>query len=269
MSGVCTLSPDEIEHYRARGYVTPDWRLPADALSELTDLVDALIAANPEVRPEQLVCPHVAGGAAGRPLAGAFHDRFLALAHQPGILAMLRQLLGPDVVLWGSQLFAKRAGDGLAIPWHQDGQYWPLKPLATCSVWIAVDPSTVENGCLRVIPGSHRDGLKRHVVVDTDGKALHQAMASDSYDTGAATDILLEPGQVSLHDVFLIHGSNPNRSGMRRAGMVYRYMPATTHFDRSAPDQEQTDGHVVKWSERPMYLVAGTDRGDNDCVVRG
>ena len=69
---------------------------------------------------------------------------------------MVEELIGPDIALSNSSFFAKPAKKGSRTPWHQDGRYWPIRPLATCSVWIAVDPSTTENGCLRVIPDLRR-----------------------------------------------------------------------------------------------------------------
>lgn len=82
-------------------------------------------------------------------------DVFLDIARHDGILDLVEQLIGPDIILWGCQAFCKPPGDGMEVPWHQDGQYWPIRPLATCTVWIAIDDSVVENGCLRVIPKSH------------------------------------------------------------------------------------------------------------------
>lgn len=258
------LSDADINAYRSKGYITPRWRLPDSVLHELSDLADALIASNPGVRPEQLVCPHIEGGS-GRPLAGDLHDRFLAVAHTPELVGMVSQLIGPNVILWGSQLFAKRPRDGMEIPWHQDGHYWPIKPLATCSAWIAVDRADRDNGCMRVIPGSHRNGLFRHQTNESAGLALDQALESSALDQESAADIVLEPGQVSLHDVYLVHSSQANYSPRRRAGMVFRYMPAEALYDRGVPDRIQGDGHVVSYSKRPLYFVAGNDPGRNRC----
>ena len=72
------------------------------------------------------------------------------------IIDMVSQLIGDDVILWRCHIFCKPSGDGLETPFHQDAHYWPIRPLATCSVWSALDPSVRENGCLRVVPGSHK-----------------------------------------------------------------------------------------------------------------
>jgi len=252
-------------HYHREGYTTPDRGLPAEDQRILGDAVDKLIADNPALRPEQIVCPHLAGGAAGN-VMGETSDTFLATAHLPLITKAVAALIGPDVILWGSQLFAKRSGDGLAVPWHQDGHYWPLNPPETCSVWIAVDASTLENGCLRVVPGSHTGGLQAHVEGDGNGAALNAAIDPLSFDESSAVDIILKPGQMSFHHAKLVHGSNPNYSDKRRAGLVFRYMPATTTYDRNYPDRSQPDGHVVHYATRKLYQVAGDNPGDNEVV---
>lgn len=259
------LSDHEIERYHRDGWVTPDYRLPAELHDAFRTVIEDLIAANPGVRPEQLVGAHVAGdrssGVKGQP-------RLLELAQSPDLLDMVEQLIGPDVIMWGSQVFSKKAGDGLAIPWHQDGQYWPIRPLASVTVWIAVDASTVENGCLRVVPGSHRHGLLQHEVSGAADVALDQGLASGTFDETTAADVELEPGQVSLHHVNVVHGSNPNHSPKRRCAYAIRYMPATSLFDRSIPPVRLAGNQTIDYSERPIWLVRGKDRAGND-FVRG
>jgi hypothetical protein len=262
---VTVLSTLDFENYQTDGYLTPDWGLPGELHELAVRAVDRVIADNPETRPEQIVCPHLAGGAAGD-IAGDTSEAFLTLAHAPCIVDAVTRLIGKDAILWGSQLFAKRAGDGLGIPWHQDGHYWPLDPPMTCSVWIAVDRSTIENGCLRVLPGSHRRGIFDHVVGDGKGAALNEAIDPALMDDGAGVDVELAPGQISFHDALLVHGSNPNTSGKRRAGMVFRYMPAEVTYNRHYPDRVQPDGHVVHYGKRPIYQVAGDNPGNNDVV---
>jgi len=166
---------------------------------------------------------------------------------------------GPTVVLWGSQIFCKPAGTGLAVPWHQDGHFWPIRPLATCSVWIAIDDVTLENGAMQFIPGSQRERrLFDHIKDDSKDSALNATLAADQFDLAAAAVDDLKAGALSLHDVFLIHGSEPNRSNKRRAAFVIRYMPATSHFDRS--EAKVGSQHVpTRLAEREIYLVRGED----------
>jgi ectoine hydroxylase-related dioxygenase (phytanoyl-CoA dioxygenase family) len=260
------LSDSEIAHYREHGFVVPKFRLAADRVAELRDALDRVIAANPDKRPEQLVSIHIAG----KNSEGVIGDgQFMAVCRDHSILDIVEQLIGPDIVLWGCQAFCKPPGDGMEVPWHQDGHYWPIKPLATCTLWIAIDDSLVENGCLRVIPGSHRSrGLFAHLKENRSDVVLNQRVAEGEFDEDAAVDIELEAGQMSLHDVYLIHGSNPNRSARRRAGLAIRCMPGTSLFDRKAKADGTGAGYAVYFSNRPIWLLRGEDRtGRNDFKV--
>jgi hypothetical protein len=259
------LNPEELQSYQRDGFIIPRWRFDHDRVARMLDAVDRVITANPDHRPEQLVCPHIPGGAT-KPIAGDHHGDFLGFGTTPDLATILRQLVGPNVLMWGSQLFCKPPSIGMAIPWHQDGEYWPIRPLANVSAWIAIDPATRENGCLRVIPGSHRGGLRPHVLDDRENLALDQTVAPEHLDEGNAVDLELEPGQLALFDVFLMHGSNANTSGKRRAGLVYRYMPSTSLFDRAMPDKITSFGHLVMYQKRPVYQVIGADPGANTLV---
>jgi hypothetical protein len=261
------LTAEEVMRYGARGFVTPLVRLPDDTLAELTEAVDALIAANPGVRPEDLAVPHVPGGASGRlNTPETLRERLLAVGRHPLLVAAAAQLIGPDVILWSSHAFCKPPNTGAAVPWHQDGQYWPIRPMATCSVWIAIDASGPENGCLRVIPGTHRKGLMAHGREEDKSLALDAAVDPQSFDPWLAEDIILPPGGLSFHDVHLIHGSEPNQSPRPRRAMVFRYMPATAHYDRSTPDYVMKNGGVMHWADRPIWLVHGENRHPGNVV---
>ena len=126
-----------------------------------------------------------------------------------------------DFALWNSSFFAKPAVNGQATPWHQDGEYWPIRPLATCTVWVAVDDATRENGCLRFIRGSHRSGrLLSHRTNSSPDLTLNQELVESEYDEEEAVDLVLEAGRISLHDVFLAHGSEANDSPRPRRGVA-------------------------------------------------
>ena len=248
------LTEDQIRSYRRDGYVVPDYRLPDAALADIRTLHDRLLAKHPEFED---YCPAVL----------AFDTGFLNIARTPAILNMVEQLIGADFALWNSSFFAKPARVGTKTPWHQDGEYWPIRPLATCSVWIAVDAATPENGCLRVIPGSHRRrALGRHDFNGADGLSLPLELHAEEFDAGAARDVVLDVGQVSLHDVYLIHGSEPNRSATSRRGMTLRYMPTTSVYRR---DLAERRSGALAMSERTLYLMRGVDRsGRNDFRMR-
>ena len=249
------LRDDEIAHYRSDGYVIPDFRLGDAVLEDIRANHERLLAKHPEFSD---YCPAVL----------AFDTGFLNIARVPGILDMVEQLIGSDFALWNSSFFAKPARVGTKTPWHQDGEYWPIRPLATCSVWIAVDAATTENGCLRVIPGSHRRReLGQHEFNGAEGLSLPLELRAGEFDETTARDIVLEAGQVSLHDIFLVHGSEPNRSDKPRRGMTLRYMPTTSVYRRDLADGRR--GGPLGMSERTLYLMRGVDRsGENDFRVR-
>ncbi len=263
---MATLAQHEIERYRRDGIVVPAFRLPPARVARLGAVLDEIIAANPGRRPEQLVSIHIDGandeGVRGR---AAFRE----LAMDEDIVDLVAALIGEDVILWGCQAFCKPAGDGMAVPWHQDGHYWPIRPIATCTAWIALDDSSVENGCLRVIPGSHRARRHfEHEKDERDGLVLNQTLVAGQIDEAAAIDIELEAGQLSLHDVYLVHGSKPNTSARRRAGIAVRYMPGASHFDRDLIPIGNRSGYTVNFATRPLWLLRGSDRtGRNDFQI--
>ncbi|MEO1695418.1 MAG: phytanoyl-CoA dioxygenase family protein, partial [Pseudomonadota bacterium] len=198
---MANLTPSERTHYAEHGYVVPEFRLSADRVGLLRTTLDDLIAANPDVRPEKLVSAHIAG----RNSEGVVGSNvFLDLAKDEDILDLVAQVIGDDIVLWGCHVFCKPGGTGFETPWHQDGHYWPITPLATCTVWVAIDDVTRENGCLQVIPGSHREKtLHAHMMEDCKDVVLTQSTSADAFDEDTAVALELEPGQMSLHDVFM------------------------------------------------------------------
>ena len=261
-----SLTRNEIELYSREGFLIPRYRLEEQRVAELRDALDRVIKANPGVRPEQLVSAHIKTPAS-EGVTG--DDVFMDLAREEGLIEIVSQLIGPDVILWGCQIFCKPGGDGMEVPWHQDGHYWPIRPLATCTAWIAIDDSMVDNGCLRVIPRSHRQReLFEHCKEDRTDIVLNQRVADGQFDPAAAVDVELQAGQVSLHDAYLVHGSNPNQSTRRRAGIAIRYMPGSSHFKRDLLTPSVDVSYAIDFSERPLWLLRGKDRtGRNDFSI--
>jgi len=255
------LSSDEIAHYRSEGWVIPRYRLPSARIALMAAALETLLRDNPGVRPEKLVSAHVEGDN-GEGVRGS--RAFLDLARDPEIVELVSGVIGEDVILWGCHVFCKPAVEGYETPWHQDGHYWPIRPLATCTAWVALEPSTVENGCLRVIPRSHAERrLHDHLHEDRTDLTLNQRLAH--VDEAAAVDIELQPGEMSLHDVYMIHGARANTSGKRRTGAALRYMPSTSVFERDLRPVDGKSGVPVNFARRPLWLVKGRDRsGRND-----
>lgn len=244
------LSNDQIKHYQEHGYVIPDYRLALEQVEAIRTQHEKLLSACPEYSD---YCPALLIQDTG----------FLNFARNDKILDMVEQLIGPNIALWNSSFFAKPAKVGSKTPWHQDGEYWPIRPLATCSVWIALDDATTENGCLRFLPGSHRErNLKEHHHNNAQGLSLPLELDAAHVDENNAVDIVLEAGQMSLHDVFLMHGSEPNTSDMSRRGMTFRFMPTSSVYRRDLPMSGPKD-------MRTVYLMRGIDEsGKNDFRVR-
>ncbi len=263
MRRMARLHPDETERYAREGWVVPRWQLPAPRVAALRDALDELLRRNPGVRPEKLVSAHVEGDN-GEGVQGVAD--FLALARDPDIVELVADAIGDDLILWGCHVFCKPAHEGYETPWHQDGHYWPIRPLATCTVWVALEPSTRANGCLRVVPGSHRARrLHAHLHEERSDLTLNQRLAAGAFDEAQAVDIELQPGQMSLHDVYMIHGAAANHSPQRRTGVALRYMPSTSLFDRALRPVQGRSGVPVNFAQRPLWLVRGTDRhGGND-----
>ena len=252
------LSKQDIANYHANGYVIPQYRLEPEFVKELQDALNTLIANNPGVRPEKLVSAHIEGrndeGVTGS-------QKFLQLAMHPPIIDLVEQLIGPDIILWGCHVFYKPASEGYETPWHQDGHYWAIRPLANCTVWVALEPSTQENGCLRVIPGSHSaKQLYEHLHEDRNDLTLNQRMAEGTFDESQAADLELQPGEMSMHDIYMIHGAKANTSQQRRTGVALRFMPGTSLFDRNLRPSAGKTGVNVSFATRPLWLLRGEDK---------
>lgn len=260
------LSANEIAQYATDGWVKPAFRLAPERVRAMREALDDLIRRNPGVRPEKLVSAHIEGDN-GEGVRGS--AAFLDLARDPEIVELVSGVLGEDVILWGCHVFCKPPVDGFETPWHQDGHYWPIRPLATCTVWVALEDSKTENGCLRVIPGSHTARqLHDHLHEDRADLTLQQRMAPGTFDEATAADVELEAGEMSLHDVYMIHGARANTSTKRRTGVALRYMPGTSLFDRSIKPVDGKTGVPVNFAHRPLWLLRGVDRtGRNDFTI--
>jgi hypothetical protein len=248
------LNPEEIARYRRDGIIQPRQGLGPVALARLRDKLDRFLIEQNITDADYV------------PDIIERDPSWLEYGVMPEILDAVAQLIGDDIIIWGSALFCKAGKGGRATPWHQDGHYWPIRPLETVTAWIAIDNVNAENSCLRVIPGSHRDRVSyQHDVDNSDAIILNQVLKSEHLQSAPPRDIELEPGRFSIHDVYLIHGANPNNSGKRRAGMVFRYMPASSVFDRELAARQVQEMGVLDLSRRQLHLVRGVDRsGRND-----
>lgn len=146
------------------------------------------------------------------------------MVHDPRILDPVQSLLGPDLLCWGSSFFDKAPGGPEHVHWHQDATYWGLERPDAVTAWVAFTPSVVENGCLRVVPGSHARQLPHEDSFDPDNMLPGREQLAAAVDDASALDVQLAPGEMSLHHLLTVHGSRPNFSNGPRTGFAIRYI---------------------------------------------
>ena len=210
-----TLSPEAVEFYRENGYYFPHRAITAGRAARLRRRVEAFEAGHPDDRKKAL-------GSHSHLLFPWLYD----LVHEGAILDAVEGLIGPNILCWSAGFFNKGARDPVRVTWHQDSTYWGLEPTDIVTAWLAFTPSNRVNGCMRVVPGSHARGQIDHRDTFAADNLLSrgQVVAADISETDAV-DIELEPGEMSLHHVRMVHGSEPNRSDHRRMGYAIRYIP--------------------------------------------
>jgi len=216
---------DELmEQYKRDGYVIFRNVVDADLVAEASAHIDWLVERHPELRPEELWHTLVPG------------DPFwVRLISDSRLLDVAQLFVGPNIALFASHYISKPPYEGLPVLWHQDGSYWPLDPMEVVTLWLAVDHSTPENGCMRVIPGTQNMALQ-HMQQRTDVRnVLSSEIDPALVDESKAVDVVLAPGDVSVHEPSIIHGSNANTSPMRRAGLTMRYIPTSTRITTPEP----------------------------------
>jgi non-heme Fe2+,alpha-ketoglutarate-dependent halogenase len=189
----------------------------------------------------------------GRPVAQAlghtqaFFRWAYDLGTHPRVLDAVEDILGPDILLWTVSIFPKYPRDPGYISWHQDGTYWGLDSVRVTTAWIALTDSRVDNGCMRVVPGSHRRPILPHRDTYAADNRLSRGQEIEvEVDERDAVDVVLRAGQMSLHHVNIIHGSNSNPSDGSRIGFAPRF---------TTPETSQIDGEPLT-----AVLARGRDR---------
>ena len=236
------LSGAQLEHYHKEGYlIYRNPVFPAIKFQALKDHFEEKIARLPStIRPEAMDVPHFAD------------PRLFEWLFADEVLDLVESIIGPDIALWSSHFICKPKGDGRRVPWHEDSSYWKgrLDPMEVVTVWLAIDPSTKENGCMNVIPRS-LNGFSEYNPVDTKINVFPTEIKANQFEASSAIAIELQPNQASFHDGRLIHGSQPNNSQIRRCGYTMRYMSTRV---RMSP--EKNPSHLI-------YLARGRDHAGN------
>ena len=209
------LSRDAIAAYQRDGFYCPVRAMPAADARKYRAALEAHEAI------------------AGKPLQGNWrHKTHLLftwadeLVHHPRILDAVEDIIGPDILCWTTNFFIKEAASPGFISWHQDSTYWGLEPHDVITAWVAFTRSDLVAGCMKVIPGTHRKDQLPHIDTFHKNNLLSRGQEiSVEVDEAHAVPCLLEPGEMSLHHIKLVHGSEPNRSNERRIGFAIRYIP--------------------------------------------
>ncbi|MEU8523750.1 phytanoyl-CoA dioxygenase family protein [Streptomyces sp. NPDC048577] len=210
--------------YEKNGFAIIRNVIPEDLLEEARAHVEWLTAKYPQLRPEHFHHPLIR------------NDAFWArLVSDPRLVDIGEHFLGPSLACFTAHYICKPPYDGQPVLWHQDGAYWKLTPMKALTVWLAIDESTTENGCLRMIPGSHKLPLhKPNLRADRPNMLFSEAdddLVKQWAEEHGVVDIELNPGDVSIHHPHLLHCSEANTSPKRRCGLDIGYIASSTRID--------------------------------------
>jgi hypothetical protein len=209
------LTKLQIEQYHDQGFICPIRVISEQEALSIKDELEQVEKEFPEeINSESRNNLH---------LSFAFLD---ALAHNKIIVDAIEDLIGPDISLWASVMFIKEPSSKQYVSWHQDATYMGLDSLDFPTPWIALSPSNIETGCMTMIAGSHKTKIQNHEDTFAENNILTRGQVIQDVDESKAVDLILQPGEMSIHHGAVIHGSQPNNSNQRRIGFsLQSYMP--------------------------------------------
>ncbi len=236
------LNQDQVDRYMNEGYlIYPEKIFSDEKFEKLKAHFEKKLANLPEgARPEGMDVPHFTDPALFEWL---FADE---------VLDLVEPILGPDIALFSSHFICKPKGDGRKVPWHEDSFYWKgmLEPMEVVTVWMAIDPSGLENGCMYVKPKTHRLGQKgfsNYESVDGTRNVFETEIINPDREPFEELPCVLAPNHASMHDGRLMHGSAANTSDIRRCGYTMRYMSSASTLNSTHREHHQ------------LYLARGRD----------
>ena len=248
------LSKQQLEDYERDGFLFPIDVFSAAEVASLRDAFETLIERSHDCAPKRFDRLHL------------FFDWAHEIVTHDALLDVVESILGEDILVYGTLVFLKQPHDSRYASWHQDSFYSGLHLTPSTSAWIALTPSHRANGCMRVIPGSHKLGLLDHETVANDPNLLNRRgeRIKLAVNESEATDIILRPGQLSLHQSTIIHGSNPNTSDETRLGFIVRFVTSQMqnpnqrllrvrgnsdcrHLDLASPPSQTPDAALSSW----------------------
>ena len=210
------LTREQISAFNRDGYLAGIRIFDDDEISGIRGYFDELLAKT------------IAAGGDSYSISTAHlrYGRVYDILTDPRIVGRIKDLLGEDLIAWGSHFFCKMPGDGKRVSWHQDSSYWPLTPSMAVTAWLAIDDATVQNACMRYIPGSHRLGHLTYTLSENDESNVLNQTVQGAENLGDPVNVELKAGEISIHSDLLLHGSEANQSTRRRCGLTLRYCPA-------------------------------------------
>lgn len=212
---------EAVRQYEADGFAIFRNVIDESLIAEASRHVGWLMKKYPELRPEHFHHPLIR------------NDAFwVRLVSDERLLNIAEVFLGPNIACFTAHYICKPPYTGHPVFWHQDGAYWKLEPMEAMTLWLAVDESTCENGCLRMVPGSHRIPLHKPESRTETPNMLYSSVSADLIqnviDNSDIVDVILQPGDVSIHHPNLLHCSEPNTSLKRRCGLDIGFIRTST-----------------------------------------
>ncbi len=270
------LSAQEVQSFERDGFVFPAAALDPQAATDLRRIVEDILRDNPGLCDVAVVpyTPH--RGIATEGLHGG--EALFQFAIHPTVLKAVRDLLGPDVILWGGEILHKAPHSGRPSDWHQDCIVQTLRPepgrtrdnLRGVNVWIAVEDVDAGNACLQFVPGTSGRGLLDHNLSQKDPTSMDSfpfTLNLEGLPLDTAVDGVLPGGHFSIHDLYAVHGSRPNTSDRRRIALTFRYLDARDAFDRNF-STVYGNAHTMR-AGRPIWLVLGENRNPANNFIIG
>jgi len=236
------LSQQQIDQYNKKGFIFPLDVFSDDEAAMHRAIFDELLAAA------------AASGGNSYSINGwhkncrSVHD----LVTEPRILDYVQDLIGEDLICWGTHYFCKMPGESKRVSWHQDASYWPLTPSKVVTVWLAIDDVQEQTGPMTVIPGSHLHGqIPFEHSTEEEQNVLGQSVHDPLKWGGEPVPFIMQAGQISMHTDMLLHGSRPNLSDRRRCGLTLRYMPP----DVRTREERRANGYICRGEDPEGYWV--------------
>jgi chlorinating enzyme len=238
------MRPDQIEAYRRDGFVFPIEIFSRSEVEGFRGAFESLIETSREYSPKRFDRLHL------------FFDWAYQVVTHDALLDVVEGILGKDILVYGTLVLAKQPHDLRYASWHQDSFYSGLHLTPSTTAWIALTPSHEGNGCMRVIPGSHKLGSLEHENVADDPHMLNRRgeRVKTDVNESEAVDVVLKPGEISLHESTLIHGSTQNKSDEPRIGFIVRFVTSRMRNPNTRLMRVRGDGDCshLDLAEKPV-----------------